>query len=117
MSRQEFEKRFPGDEACARHLAELRWTSLRARRLADALSAEGYPVSELTVNRMLHSLGYSLQSNRTTVEGRQLPDRDVQFRRMSRGCGTSWGHREAAVPDTLGADCHAADGPRSVASP
>ncbi|MYH57089.1 MAG: hypothetical protein F4145_03550 [Boseongicola sp. SB0675_bin_26] len=56
MSRQEFEKRFPGDEACARQLAELRWTSLRARRLADTPSAEGHPVSELTVNRMLHSL-------------------------------------------------------------
>ena len=51
----------------------LRWTSLSARHLADALSAEGHPVSERTVNRLLHSLGYSLQSNRKTVEGRQHP--------------------------------------------
>ncbi len=57
----------------------LRWTSLSARRLADALSAEGHPVSERTVNRLLHSLGYSLQSNRKTVEGRRHPDRDAQF--------------------------------------
>ncbi len=62
----------------------LRWTSLSARRLADALSAEGHPVSERTVNRLLHSLGYSLQSNRKTVEGRRHPDRDAQFRRIDR---------------------------------
>ena len=59
----------------------LRWTSLSARRLADALSAEGHPVSERTVNRLLHSLVYSLQSNRKTVEGRQHPNRNAQFRR------------------------------------
>ena len=62
----------------------LRWTSLSARRLAEALSAAGHPVSERTVNRLLHSLGYSLQSNRKTVEGRQHPDRDAQFRRIDR---------------------------------
>ena len=62
----------------------LRWTSLSARRLADALSAEGHPVSERTVNRLLHSLGYSLQSSRKTVEGRRHPDRDAQFRRIDR---------------------------------
>ena len=62
----------------------LRWTSLSARRLADALSAEGHPVSERTVNRLLHSLGHSLQSSRKTVEGRQHPDRDAQFRRIDR---------------------------------
>ena len=62
----------------------LRWTSLSARRLADALAAEGHPVSERTVNRLLHGLGYSLQSNRKTVEGRQHPDRDAQFRRIDR---------------------------------
>ena len=62
----------------------LRWTSLSARRLANALAAEGHPVSERTVNRLLHALGYSLQSNRKTVEGRQHPDRDAQFRRIDR---------------------------------
>ena len=36
------------------------------------------------MNRLLHSLGYSLRSNRKTVEGRQHPDRDAQFRRIDR---------------------------------
>ena len=62
----------------------LRWTPLSARRLAGALTAEGHPVSERTVNRLLHSLGYSLQSSRKTMEGGQHPDRDAQFRRIDR---------------------------------
>ena len=62
----------------------LRWTSLSARRLADALDADGHPVSERTVGRLLHALGYSLQSNRKMVEGSRHPDRDAQFRRIDR---------------------------------
>jgi Rhodopirellula transposase DDE domain len=33
-----------------------------------------------TVARCLHDLGYSLQANVKTIEGRQHPDRDAQFR-------------------------------------
>ena len=62
----------------------LRWTCNSAARLADQLTAEGHPVSERTVNRLLHALGYSLQANRKTLEGRQHPDRDAQFRRINR---------------------------------
>ena len=62
----------------------LRWTCNSAARLADQLTAEGHPVSERTVNRLLHALGYSLQANRKTLEGRQHPDRDAQFQRINR---------------------------------
>ncbi len=62
----------------------LRWTCNSAARLADRLTGEGHPVSERTVNRLLHDLGYSLQANRKTLEGRQHPDRDAQFRRIDR---------------------------------
>ena len=62
----------------------LRWTTLSARRLADALGALDHPVSERTVNRLLHSRGYSLQSNRKMMEGSQHPDRDAQFHRINR---------------------------------
>ena len=57
----------------------LRWTCKSAVQLAAALQAQGHPVSERTVNRLLHDLGYSLQSNRKTLEGRSHPDRDAQF--------------------------------------
>lgn len=62
----------------------LRWTCNSAARLAECLTGEGHPVSERTVNRLLHALGYSLQANRKTLEGRQHPDRDAQFRHIDR---------------------------------
>ena len=66
----------------------LLWTTLSAARLSEALAREGHPASERTVNRLLHDLGYSLQSNRKTVEGRQHPDRDAQFRHVNRKAKT-----------------------------
>ncbi len=62
----------------------LLWTSRSAAKLADELTAMGHKVSERTVNRLLHSAGYSLQSNRKTLEGAQNPDRDSQFRHINR---------------------------------
>ena len=61
----------------------LRWTIKSTRRLADALQKQGYEVSATSVRRMLAGLGYSLQSNRKTREGRQHPDRDGQFRHIN----------------------------------
>lgn len=57
----------------------LRWTCKSTRQLADALTAEGHPVSSWTVGQELHRLDYSLQANAKTREGKQHPDRDGQF--------------------------------------
>jgi hypothetical protein len=62
----------------------LRWTCKSAAKLAAALQAQGHAVSERTVNRLLHDLGYSLQSNRKTLEGCHHPDREVQFQYIHR---------------------------------
>ena len=75
----------------------LLWTTLSAARLSEALTAAGHPASERTVNRLLHDLGYSLQSNRKTVEGRQHPDRDAQFRHVNRKAKTFQGRGEPVV--------------------
>ena len=75
----------------------LLWTTLSAARLSEALGREGHPASERTVNRLLHDLGYSLQSNRKTVEGRQHPDRDAQFRHVNRKAKTFQGRGEPVV--------------------
>ena len=48
------------------------------------MRAEGHGVSERSVNRLLHGLGYSLQANRKTQEGKQHRDRDAQFGHISR---------------------------------
>jgi transposase len=58
----------------------LRWTCLSTRTLAVALEALGHTVSHTLVAELLHGLGYSLQGNVKTREGRQHPDRDAQFR-------------------------------------
>jgi len=64
-------------------MGPLRWTCKSAARLATELQAQGYRVSERTINRLLHDSGYSLQSNRKTIEGRQHPDRDAQFQHIN----------------------------------
>src|SRR5208337_1914262 len=46
--------------------------------------ARGHAVSERSVNRLLHALDYSLQSNRKTLEGKGHPDRDAQFQYINR---------------------------------
>jgi hypothetical protein len=65
-------------------MSPLRWTCKSAARLAEGLRSRGHAVSERTVNRLLHDLGYSLQANRKTIEGKDHPDRDAQFQYINR---------------------------------
>src|SRR5712691_3036026 len=58
----------------------LRWTTKSTSHLADELTAQGHPATAVTVARLLRQAGYSLQGNAKTVEGKQHPDRDAQFR-------------------------------------
>lgn len=61
-------------------MSPLRWTCKSTRTLAEELSRQGHEVSHWTVARLLHEAGYSLQANAKTIEGKQHPDRDAQFR-------------------------------------
>jgi Rhodopirellula transposase DDE domain len=61
----------------------LRWTCKSTRTLAAALAERRHPVSHTKVAHLLRDLGYSLQSNRKTEEGRDHPDRDAQFRHIN----------------------------------
>ncbi len=70
----------------------LRWTAKSTRALAAALTSLGHRVSHVVVGELLHQLGYRLQANVKTREGRQHPDRDAQF-----------GHLHAAVAAALAA--------------
>jgi len=57
------------------------WTTKSTGNLAGELGKAGRPVSADTVGRLLKDrLGYSLQGNAKTIEGKQHPDRDAQFR-------------------------------------
>jgi transposase len=61
----------------------LRWTCKSRAKLAAALVKSGWTVSSTTVGRLLHELGYSLQSMRKTREGASHPDRNAQFEHIN----------------------------------
>jgi hypothetical protein len=57
----------------------LRWTCKSTRKLAAALQEQGHAVGPRKVAQLLQELGYCLQANRKTQEGKGHPDRDAQF--------------------------------------
>ena len=61
----------------------LRWTVKSTRRLSLELDAQGYSASSRVVRLLLHRMGYSLQGNRKTLEGKQHPDRNAQFEHIN----------------------------------
>ena len=62
----------------------LRWTCKSRAKLAAALTEQGWRVSSTTVGRLLHHLGYRLQSPRKRQEGTTHPDRNAQFEHINR---------------------------------
>ncbi|MCA1699066.1 MAG: ISAzo13 family transposase, partial [Actinobacteria bacterium] len=75
----------------------LLWTAKSARKLADELAERGHPVGFRTVPRLLRKLGYSLQSARKTLEGKQHPDRDAQFRHINQKVREAIAARQPAI--------------------
>ncbi len=63
--------------------ADLLWVSRSHRHLSAALAEHGYRASRSLVGRLLDDLGFSLQANAKTREGRQNPDRDEQFQHIN----------------------------------
>ncbi len=61
-------------------MSPLRWTVKSTRNLAAELTRQGHRVGADTVADLLREEGFSLQGNARTIEGRQHPDRDGQFR-------------------------------------
>jgi hypothetical protein len=56
------------------------WTTKSLRVLAAELTRQGHRASAATVADLLHEMGFSLQGNAKTLERRQNPDRNQQFR-------------------------------------
>jgi len=65
-------------------MSPLRWSSKSTAKLAKAMSRGKRTVSRHTVAAHLQAMDYSLQSNRKRFEGMSHPDRDRQFRYISR---------------------------------
>jgi hypothetical protein len=75
----------------------LRWSCKSTRTLAVALQALGHSVSHTVVAELLHQLGYSLQGNVKTREGRQHPDRDAQFQYLADTVTHAQGRGQPAI--------------------
>ncbi|WTD65348.1 ISAzo13 family transposase [Micromonospora sp. NBC_01638] len=76
-------------------MSPLRWTTKSTRNLADELTRQGHRVGADTVGDLLRAEGFSLQGNTKTVEGKQHPDRDGQFRYLNEQVK---GHQGSADP-------------------
>ena len=76
-------------------MSPLRWTVKSTRRLAGELTRAGHRVSADTVAGLLREEGFSLQGNAKTIEGKQSPDRDAQFRYLNEQVKA---HQEAGEP-------------------
>lgn len=57
----------------------LQWTSKSLRNISEAAKQKGYQISHKLAGVTLKALGYSLQANRKTDEGKSHEDRDAQF--------------------------------------
>lgn len=61
----------------------LRWTCKSLTNLQTELISQGFQVGRTKISEVLRSLGYSLQGNRKTREGKDHPDRDAQFQHIA----------------------------------
>jgi hypothetical protein len=59
------------------------WTTLSLREIAREMAALGHRCGKDALARMMRGDGYSLQGMSRTIEGKQHPDRDAQFRHIN----------------------------------
>jgi transposase len=76
-------------------MSPLRWTTKSTRKLAAELTRQGHRVGADTVGDLLREEGFSLQANAKTIEGKQHPDRDAQFRYINEQARE---HRDSGQP-------------------
>ena len=79
-------------------MSPLRWTSKSTKNLATELTTQGHPIGARTVARLLGVLGYSLQANQKSLEGRSSnPDRNAQFEFINKTASDRLAEREPVI--------------------
>ncbi len=87
-----------GDDARGDPERVLLWTCKSVRNLAEELSAQGHEAGKDLVAGLLKGrLGFSLQATRKTLEGKQHPDRDAQFRHINEQVSTAIAAGQVAI--------------------
>ena len=64
----------------------LKWTGKSTHKIADEMTRLGHPMSPMSIYRLLKEMGYSLQANVKTKEGKDHPGRDSQFKYIKKNC-------------------------------
>jgi Rhodopirellula transposase DDE domain len=64
----------------------VQWTNKSLSHLVKALSVRGHTIKKSALAELLHKQHYSLRANKKTIEGKQHPDRNVQFEHISQIC-------------------------------
>ena len=73
-------ERLMGETTAGDPMSMLKWTTKSTRSLAEELERFGHSGSHTTIHRLLRQLGYSLRGSSKSLEGKQHPQRDAQFR-------------------------------------
>jgi transposase len=73
-------------EACTRGDPEslLKWSSKSSYKIVTELEKQNIKISQRTLCDILSELGYSLQANKKTKEGKDHPNRDEQFKYINK---------------------------------
>lgn len=64
-------------------MSTIRWTSLSMEHIANAVKKLGYIISPMSAYRILKEKGFALKANKKDVEGRNHPDRNLQFEHIN----------------------------------
>jgi len=75
----------------------MKWTVKSTRALTRELRQQGFSVGSTKVGELLETLGYSLQANRKTIEGKQHPDRNAQFEFISKRVKRQARHSQPSI--------------------
>lgn len=60
------------------------WTNKSVRKLVTFLTSKGHSIQDSALSNLLHSLHFSLKSNKKNIEGVSHPDRDLQFHHINK---------------------------------
>lgn len=77
-------KRIMDETTAGDPMSLLKWTNKSTYQIRDHIDKLGYSIGEDTVGRMLKEMGYSLQANVKTKEGKTHRERDSQFQNINR---------------------------------
>jgi hypothetical protein len=78
-------------------MSPIRWTCKSTKVLAAELQRQGFQISSVKVGQLLKQDGYSLQSNRKTIEGKQHTDRNAQFEFIAKRVASEQRRRQPTV--------------------